>query len=306
MFVDIISAEEALSKFREYYTSVWPALIVIHILAIIVFVCLFKRTKHSDKIISVILAFLWFWDGIVHQCILAAYLPEHWIPMTIMLVIQGMLIFYHGVLKSNLSFNYTKGTGKSVLGVFFMIYALIGYLILGFILGHPFTEGGVFFANICAFDVFTLGLLMMSGNKTPKYIVIIPLVWALLGGLLAAFVWHIWEDLGLVTAGIISSVIVFRRKRIENRVNTAVHGNKYLGACTLSARITHQKYHAEHSNQFMFKTALLSISLLTIMAGAGVAPGISKIAYAFPDVSETMIKMVLSIPPLFMIFASLI
>lgn len=42
------------------------------------------------------------------------------------------------------------------------------------------------------------------------------------------------------------------------------------------------------------------------MAGAGVAPGLSKIAHAFPDVNETMIKMILSAPPFFMIFASLI
>ena len=62
----------------------------------------------------------------------------------------------------------------------------------------------------------------------------------------------------------------------------------------------------QNYNKTIFKTSLLSISLLTIMAGAGVAPGLSKIAHAFPDVNETMIKMILSAPPFFMIFASLI
>ena len=55
-----------------------------------------------------------------------------------------------------------------------------------------------------------------------------------------------------------------------------------------------------------FKIAVLSLSLLTIMSGAGVAPGISKIAAAFPDVSETLIKLIISLPPLFMIISALL
>lgn len=51
----------------------------------------------------------------------------------------------------------------------------------------------------------------------------------------------------------------------------------------------------------MFKISLLSISLLTIMAGAAVAPGIGEIAKAFPGESQTMIKLILSLPPLFII-----
>ncbi|MEN6621724.1 MAG: MFS transporter [Smithella sp.] len=51
----------------------------------------------------------------------------------------------------------------------------------------------------------------------------------------------------------------------------------------------------------MFKISLLSISLLTIMAGAAVAPGLGEIAKAFPGESQTMIKLILSLPPLFII-----
>lgn len=51
----------------------------------------------------------------------------------------------------------------------------------------------------------------------------------------------------------------------------------------------------------MFKISLLSISLLTIMAGAAVAPGLGEITKAFPGESQTMIKLVLSLPPLFIV-----
>ena len=51
----------------------------------------------------------------------------------------------------------------------------------------------------------------------------------------------------------------------------------------------------------MFKISLLSISLLAIMAGAAVATGLGEIAKAFPGESQTMIKLILSVPPLFII-----
>ncbi len=62
----------------------------------------------------------------------------------------------------------------------------------------------------------------------------------------------------------------------------------------------------ETSQKTSFKIAVLSLSLLTIMSGAGVAPGINKIAEAFPDTSETAIKLIISLPPLFMIVAALL
>jgi hypothetical protein len=219
MFGNLTPAAEALAKFKEYYITIWPVLIVIHILAIITFKHLFKKTSNSDKVISAVLVFLWLWDGIVHQGILAAYPPQHFIPMVTLFVIQGLLMLYHGVIKSNLTFDYVKGSWKSRLGVFYMVYALIGYLIIGTLLGHPFTKGGVFFANICAFDCFTCGLLMMSDKKTPKYLIIIPLLWSQVGGLLAMFAWHIWDDFGLVSSGFIATIIVLFRNAKSSELN---------------------------------------------------------------------------------------
>lgn len=52
---------------------------------------------------------------------------------------------------------------------------------------------------------------------------------------------------------------------------------------------------------FMLKMAILSISVLTTMAGAAVTPAIGDIALAFPNSSSTLIKMILTIPALFII-----
>ena len=54
------------------------------------------------------------------------------------------------------------------------------------------------------------------------------------------------------------------------------------------------------------KTAILSISTLTILMNAAIVPLLSRISAAFPDASPTLIKMSLSLPALVSIFFSLL
>jgi MFS family permease len=56
----------------------------------------------------------------------------------------------------------------------------------------------------------------------------------------------------------------------------------------------------------MLKPAILSVSVLTIMASAAVAPALGKIRLAFPDANATLIKLVLTLPPLLIIPFSLL
>lgn len=58
--------------------------------------------------------------------------------------------------------------------------------------------------------------------------------------------------------------------------------------------------------QKLIKSTILSISLLTVMSGAAVAPALAEIARAFPQVGSNSIKMVLTIPCLLIILGSLI
>ena len=49
------------------------------------------------------------------------------------------------------------------------------------------------------------------------------------------------------------------------------------------------------------KVAILSISLLTIMSSGAISPGLSAIRAHFYDVDELYIKMILTIPAIFII-----
>ena len=56
----------------------------------------------------------------------------------------------------------------------------------------------------------------------------------------------------------------------------------------------------------LMKPTILSISLVTIMAGAAVAPALGSIALAFTNTNPVFIKMILTIPAILIIFISLL
>lgn len=56
----------------------------------------------------------------------------------------------------------------------------------------------------------------------------------------------------------------------------------------------------------MLKPTILSLSLLTVMSGAAVAPALARISAAFPMTHPTSIKLILTLPAVFIIIFSLL
>ncbi|NFF67078.1 MFS transporter [Clostridium sporogenes] len=56
----------------------------------------------------------------------------------------------------------------------------------------------------------------------------------------------------------------------------------------------------------LLKVSILSISMITVMAGAAVSPALGNIRNAFPNAGTNLIKMILTVPALFIIVFSLL
>lgn len=62
----------------------------------------------------------------------------------------------------------------------------------------------------------------------------------------------------------------------------------------------------EKTNRKNLTTAILSLSLLTVMAGAAVAPALNAVQDYFKDESQTLVQMVISVPALFIVLMSFV
>jgi len=205
--------EEFLMVLERYNLSICPLQIISYILGLLAVFFAIKQTKYSMRIVLAILSFYWFWNGIV-------FCPIFWAPTYKFAylfgafgIIQGFL-FLRGIFKSDISISLRTNL-YSIIGILFVVYAMAGYQLVGYFLGHVYPKFFPFGLVPCPTTIFTFGLFLMTVKKFPKYYLIIPFIVAM-GGFLAAYK-GILEDLGLIIAGLLGTVMVLlRNKNIKN------------------------------------------------------------------------------------------
>lgn len=202
-----------LSIFQHYNFSVWPMQVLLLVSAIVTIYVILKKTKHSNRIATVILAFLWFWMGIVYHLLHFTSINKAAYLFGSAFIIQALLFLYSGLLKSNLSFRYQHNI-YGIMGSLFVVYSLVIYPGLAYIFGHNYPQMPTFGVP-CPTVIFTFGILLWMDRKIPKYLLIIPFLWSIVG-FSAAINLQIKEDFGLFIAGLLSLLLIVIRERNLN------------------------------------------------------------------------------------------
>ncbi len=84
-----------------------------------------------------------------------------------------------------------------------------GIPLFGGLVGHTYPNASPFGLTPCPLVAFTFGLLLMTVQKVPKAILIIPLFYALSG-----FLWvsiGMVEDIGMVLSGLVGIWMIWKR-----------------------------------------------------------------------------------------------
>jgi hypothetical protein len=89
------------------------------------------------------------------------------------------------------------------------------YIIIDILTGHYYPYHPFFGVVPCPTTVFLFGLLLMTDRKVPKIITILPLCYSLIIGFLMVLFFQIWADIGMIAAGIISSILIYYRNSKE-------------------------------------------------------------------------------------------
>jgi len=207
------SLEEFLVVLENYNVAIWPLQIIGYVLILLVLLVSLKPTKYSAKIVSSILSFFWLFTGIVFCFI-------YWAPSHIFGYIFGIcctaqgLLFLYSLIRSDITIGL-QNKNNMLIGILFILYAMIGYQILGYYLDHIYPR--IFAVGLvpCPTTIFTFGLFIIINTKIPIKYVAIPFVISL-GGFLAAYN-GIYEDIGLIILGIWGTILIIKRNsQIEN------------------------------------------------------------------------------------------
>ncbi len=202
--------DQFLGIFEKYNLAVWPMQIFLVLIAVLALFLSFKKIDYTNRIISAVLGFLWLWIGIVYHLAYFTAINKAAYLFGILFMIQGLIFLVTGCIKPKLSFKFRSGP-YGFIGSLFILYALIIYPGLGYFFGHVYPKNPTF-GLPCPTTIFTFGLLLWTDRRVPKYVLVIPLIWSVIG-FGAAVSLGVKEDFGLLIAGILGFVLIFIRDR---------------------------------------------------------------------------------------------
>lgn len=201
--------EQFLILLEQYNLAIWPLHILGYLLGIAALLFAIRRTTWSGLIIILILSVFWLWNGAVFCLVYWGRVFPLAIFFGILWLIQ-VVLFLISLGTSRLSFRLGID-GYSLLGLLFILYAMFGYSLLGHFIGHVFPRFFPFGLVPCPTTIFTIGFFLLADKKVARHLLIIPLLVAL-SGILAA-TRGIYEDVGLVIAGLLGTLLIVLRDR---------------------------------------------------------------------------------------------
>jgi len=221
---------EFFNLFARYNEAVWPAPLVLPVVAGVAVLAVTWRWRNSDRIVGGILAILWLWSGVVYHLIFFRAINPLAIGFGLFFVVQAAGFLRGALRRTALQFSAPRTEPRTLVGALVIAYALVIYPLLSDLLGHRWPHAPTFGAP-CPLVLFTLGLLFWTDASRPRVLLIIPLGWALVGTS-AAVTLGVYEDLALPVVGLLAAGMLLPREELksESKPSRSPSGNLSHGS----------------------------------------------------------------------------
>lgn len=205
------TTEQFLDIFRDYNQALFPIQLVTYLLGLLAVYCLWRPSPAGNRLISAVLGVYWLGMGTGYHLQWFSSINNAAYLFGIAFILQGLWFLYTGLLNNRLRFSGT-GHSHSLIGWLFILYAMLLYPLLNSLMGHHYPAMPVFGLAPCPTTIFTFGALLLAHSRIPVHSLVIPLLWSLIG-VSAAVNLGMWEDIGLVIAGITGTILIIRSNR---------------------------------------------------------------------------------------------
>ncbi len=211
------SVQQFLEVFRRYNEAIWPMQILFYLLGVALVILAVRGSARGGKVVGFSLSFFWIWMGVLYQFVFFRPINPAAALFALLFVLQAVLLALSTV-RNQLQFGAPSGV-RLFAGYALVGYAMVVYPALGLLFGHVYPQAPLFGAAPCPTVIFTLGLLLWTRRPVPRYLLVIPGIWALIG-FFAAVNLHVYEDFGLLAAGLIAVPLVLHGRMKVGRRST--------------------------------------------------------------------------------------
>ena len=208
-----------LATFGRANAAAWPMQIVWYLAAVAMTGLALRPVRHSSQLICALAAVYFAWIGIAYFAWLMPGMHYSWLWATVF-TFQAVLLLVAGIVRSDLVFRPGRNLASG-LGAVFIAYALVGYPLVGLAGGHPLRTLPLLGVSPCATVVFFFGLLLWARPPTPKYVLLVPLAWAL-GAAPPDLARGVTADYGMLAAALITAGLIIWRDRTSSPASQTV------------------------------------------------------------------------------------
>jgi len=205
--------DQFVTLFGVYNDAVWPMQVLAYLLGFAMAVMLVRPSTTGNRVIGFGLALMWAWTGISYHGLYFSSINKAALLFGVLFVLQGALLFYVVVVRGRVSFGSNHRL-TSWLGWAFVVYAAVVYPLLVMLMGHRYPETPMFGITPCPLTIFTFGLMLLTTTRVPRWLLVIPFAWSLIGGS-AAFLLGVPQDWFLLVSGIAIPLVVVRDRSIS-------------------------------------------------------------------------------------------
>ena len=192
------TSSEFFQVFADYNETVWPAQILLLLVALVATALMFSRARWSDTLISALLAALWLWMGLVYHLSFFAGINPLAYAFAVLSLAGAAAFCWHGLHLKRLAFRW-QGSGWNVAGLLLVVFSLAVYPVWIWQSGHAWPAVPTF-GLPCPTTLFTIGMLAFMLPPYPRSVLLAPLLWCAIG-LQAAFLLGVPPDLSLLAGG---------------------------------------------------------------------------------------------------------
>ena len=199
-----------LAAFGRADAAAWPMQVVWYAAAVAMVGLALWPVRRSSQLISALAAAYFAWIGIGYFAWLSPGIGLSGVWATVF-TLQAVLLVVAGIARSDLVIRPRRDLASG-LGAVFIAYALIGYPLAGVLGGHALRVVPLFGVSPCATVTFFFGLLLWTVPPAPKYLLLMPLAWALTAAP-PNMATGVVVDIGMLVAAVIATGLIIWRDR---------------------------------------------------------------------------------------------
>ncbi len=199
--------EEFYAVFAAYNAALWPAQPVAYLAGLAATALLFRRSRLATAVALWILAAMWLVNGAAYHWTFFAEVNPVARVFGAVFVLEALLLALAPAAAPGFRLVPRRDV-RTVAGLGLVLFAAAIYPAWGRLAGHVWPATPSFGIAPCPTTVFTVGLLLLGQWPVARWLLVIPGLWAIVGGS-AALLLGVPQDTVLIGALLVTLVFAW-------------------------------------------------------------------------------------------------